>query len=141
MANLNRQGILNGPEELVAAAAPQAFTNNWANMGEEQFVQGARNLALWLQLTVNGSTNMRVRLLGKLVEGGALEYVLPIRTIGASAILVEPEYIEFNNDADQDMVLSWQLDGTVPYVQFQIQVGAVGGGAATVDSAFVTTAF
>ena len=137
---LDFPGILGGPEELVAAASPQTLTALWADVGSELYVQGARSVALWIQLDINGSTNARVRCLAKHESAGALEYSLPIRTVGASAVLVEEEYVEFNVDADQNVILSWDLDGLVPYVQFQAQVGAVGAHAAQIDSAIATSA-
>ncbi len=136
---LDRKGILQGPLALIAA--PQAFTAGWLELGDELYVQGARFMVLWAQLTVNDSTNMRVRALAKLTEGGAVEYTLPIETDAAAVVTVEPRFVELANDADQDMVIGWEFAGAVPWVQFQIQVGAVGVTAATIDSALVTTVF
>ena len=136
---LNFPGIMQGPVALIAA--PQAFTAAWVDLGDEQFVQGARFMVLWGEFTVNDSTNMRVRVLAKLEEGGAVEYTLPIETDAAAVITVEPRLVELANDADQDMVFGWELAGAAPWVQFQIQVGAVGADAGTIDSALVTTVF
>lgn len=136
---LDNKGIMQGPVALIAA--PQVFTAAWVDLGDEQFVQGARFMVLWTQFTVNDSTNMRVRALAKLEEGGAVEYSMPIETGGAAVVTVEERLVEFNVDADQDMANGWELAGAAPWVQFQIQAGAVGVNAGTVDSAFVTTIF
>jgi len=140
MASLNFAGLIGGPEELVAAASPQALTNAWVDLGDELYVGGACVVGLWANLDINDSVNARVRVLAKHASAGADEYVLPIRTVGASAILVEDEYVEFNTDADQKMLLSWNLDGCVPYVQFQVMAGTVGVSAGQIDSAYATTA-
>lgn len=139
MANLDFPGRFLGPEELVAPAAPQALTANWVDMGAELFVQGAGIIVLWVNLDINGSTNARVRLLVKRAGAGADEYVFPIITQAAATVQVEDHFYEFNVDADQLMVLPWELDGAYAWCQFQVQAGAVGAPAATIDSAYVTT--
>lgn len=139
MTNINWPGILKGPQEVIAA--PQDFTAAWIDIGDEQFVQGARFLVLWLELTINGSANMRIRTLAKLTEDAALEYNLPIETGAAAVVTVLPRYVEFADDADQDIVIGLELAGAGPWIQFQIQVGAVGVLAATVDSFQVTAVF
>lgn len=138
MANLEFDGRIGGPHTLIAAA--QDLTANWADLGAELTVGGARFLGLFVELDINGSANARVRVLAKHTSAGTNEYVLPIRTVGASDVKVEDEYMEFNVDADQSMLLSWDLDGLVPYVQFQVMAGAVGAPAGQIDSAVVTTA-
>lgn len=140
MANLAWRGNFKGPEEIVAAAAPQALTDVWVDLGVEQFVAGARWVALWAELDINDSQNARVRVLAKHAPAAESdEYVVPIRTISAAVVAVEDEFFEFNVDADQEMVLSWQLDSAVHTVQFQVQAGTVGAAAGQIDSAFVTT--
>ena len=140
MATLSFDGIIGGPHELLAAASPQNLTAAWADLGAELSVWGASSIALWVNLDINNSVNARVRLLAKHTSAGTDEYVLPIRTVGASAVLVEDEYIEFNVDADQKMALSWDLNGLVPYVQFQVMAEVAGTTPGQIDSAFVTTA-
>lgn len=139
MANLDFPGTMGGPQEDIIAAA-QNLTANWADLGAELHVAGAKAVGLWVTLDINDSTNARVRLLAKWESGGSDEYVLPVRTVSSSDVKVEDEYAEFNDDADQSVLLSWDLDGLVPYVQFQVQAGAVGVAAGQIDAAHVTTA-
>ena len=139
MANLNWPGDLRGPEEIVAAAAPQNLTAAWVDLGDELFVQGAEWIALWIVLDINDSQNARVRLLAKREADGANEYSLPIRTVAAAVVLIEPEIKEFNTDVDQSIALSWRLDKSVSWVQFQVQAGVVGATAGQIDLAHVTT--
>jgi len=140
MAILMFPGIIGGPHELLAAASPQDLTAAWADLGAELLVAGASSIALWANFDINDSTNVRVRLLAKHASAGADEYVLPIRTVGTSSVLVEDEYIEFNDDADQKMVISWDLNGLVPYIQFQVMAEVAGATPGQIDSAYVTTA-
>ena len=138
MANLEFDGRYGGPYTLIAAA--QDLTANWANLGAEMATGGAHFIGLYVELDINGSTNARVRALAKHESGGANEYLLAIRTVGAAAVLVEDEYLEFNVDADQNMLLISDLDGVALYVQYQVQAGAVGAPAGQIDSAVVMTA-
>lgn len=137
MANLNFPGKIGGPHTLTTVA--QDLTANWVDLGAELHVAGARFIGLWVNLDINLSNNARIRLIAKHVDAGTDEYVLSIHTIGASDVKVEDEYIEFNVDADQKALLVWDLDGVVPYVQFQVQAGTVGGTAGQIDSSYVTT--
>lgn len=137
---LNFDGLMRGPETLVAATEPVTLMAPWNDLGDEIATEGVQTLVLWLSLTIGSSVDARVRMLAKLDEDAANEYVLPIRTVGAAAVTVQDEYIEFANDANQDMVISWTLDGAVPYVQFQVQAGTPGPTPGTIDEAYVTSA-
>lgn len=138
MANLNWPGLFQGPEELIAAA--QNLTVNWVALGVEQDVRGAHFCAVYLTLDINDSTNARVRLLTRHTSGGVL-HVLPILTVAADAVTVQDRYYEFNDDADQSMVLPWELDGTVGFVVVQVQTGVVGANAGQIDAANMTTSY
>jgi len=139
MINLNFTGVIRGPKELVAPASPQTITGAWADLGAELHVAGAGAAGLWANLDINGSTDVRLRLLAKRTSAGADEYVPPIRTVGASVVAVEDEYIEFTNDVDQKMLISWNMDGLIPYIQFQVMAGTLGAPAGIILSAYVTT--
>ncbi len=140
MANLNFPGLFKGPEDILylGAGSPQALTNAWVDLGPVLDVRGAQAIGLWLTLDINLSTNARVRLLVTYIAGGP-QHTLPIKTVGASAVLLEPEYKEFNVDEDRLMVVGWDLDGVVAEVQFQVMAAAVGGTAGQIDAARVTT--
>lgn len=137
MANFEFPGKLGGPQSILAAA--QDLTVNWVDLGDEIVCAGAFNIGLWVELDINGSTNARVRALAKWEEDSALEYVIPTLTTTANVVRVEASSYEFNVDADQNMPLTWKLDGLIPVIQFQVQAGAVGAPAGQIDSAYVTT--
>lgn len=52
---------------------------------------------------------------------GDKEYYLPIRTVSASDVKVEDEYIEFNVDADQNAILEIDTNKVVNFIQLQAQ--------------------
>ena len=122
-------------------ATPQVLTGSWANLGGEQDTSGKSSIGLFVVLDIQSSGDARVRALAKHTSGGD-NFVLPIKTVGSGSVAVEAEYIEFTNDADQKMLLSWDLDRIIPYIQFQVSVGSVGstGGnlEAEIDDAFIT---
>ena len=120
------------PTALISSA--QSFTASWASLGSQQTTGGFSSMGLYLNLDINDSANARIRALALHTTGGAT-YLLPIKTTGASSIAVEDEYLEFNVDEDQKMILSWDLDRVIPFVQFQVQVGTVGTTAAQIDDA------
>ena len=121
-------------------SAAQDYTGSWADLGGEAHTFGKKSIALWIENDVNGGANMRVRCLAKHALSATLEYSLPIKSVSASTVSIEENYAEFNVDADAKYVISWELDGLVPKVQFQVSAGTAGTPAAQVDSAYYTMA-
>lgn len=134
---LEFDGRWRGPREILSAGT--ALGTAWADIGSALIVGGAHFVSAWVDVTINSSNDVRFRLVG-LTESGGSAYTLPIQTAGAGAVSVEDEYYELNVDADQKMVLTWELSGAVPFVKFQAQVGTAGGTAAQLDSASLVTA-
>ncbi len=130
---------MQSPPMLLISSA-QDFTASWADLGWEIDTRGADTVGLFVVLDINDSSNARVRALAKHTEGGE-EYSLPIRTISSTDVKIDIEYIEFNLDADQNLIISFQLDNVVPFVQFQIQAGTVGATAGQVDDAHIVIGY
>lgn len=116
----------------------QVLTGAWKNIGLVIDAQGEDRLGVWINLVINDTVNARVRALAKRELGGVDEYLLPVRTISASDVKVSPEYIEFNNDIDQKMILGIELDNVIPFVQLQIMAGTVGVNAGRIITAHIT---
>jgi len=116
----------------------QAFTTSWADLGAEIEMVGWNALGIWITLDVNAAANMRIRALAKLDPAGTNEYILPIKTVGASSVSIEDEYYEFNDDADALFLLEVETDGLIPIIQLQCVVGTDGGADAEVDYLEVT---
>jgi len=117
---------------------PQNFTASWVDLGTEQSTSSAQTATLFLGLEVNDSLNMRIRALGMHATGGT-EFMMPIKTVTATQVDTEGEFIEFSQDVDQNIIISFSLSGTIPFVQFQIQAGTVGGTAGQVVEANLIT--
>ena len=132
------------PVALIAAA--QNITNAWADLGPEIALSGYTRVSIWLSVDINDGYNVRVRCLGKHTAASALEYVMPIlkpntATDGYFAIYAEDEYIELNDDMDQNIMFTWVVENTVPYVQFQIMAATPGANPAQIDDAQITYAW
>ena len=138
-AEVNQQFGYSGPVAIIQSA--QTFSTTWVDLGSEIDTERYAHIGLFISLTISDSTNVRARALAKRAINGANEYYLPINTMGSSNVVVEDEYIEFTDDADQDMLLAWDLDNIVPVVQFQIQVSDVGTTAGQIESAYVTRGY
>lgn len=115
----------------------KVVTASWANLGPVLDASGSDAIGVWIDLDINDSTDFRVRAVGRLTSSGD-DYLLPIRTVSASDVKVEGEYVEFNVDANQKMIVEVSTDQVVPFVQLQIQAGAVGASAGVVVSAYKT---
>lgn len=127
-----------GPQALISAA--QTITGSWADLGPEVGVGGAKWAGIFLNVDIDTSVNIRVRVLAKHTEDHADEFSLPIKTVGSSVVLVEAEYFELNVDSDQKIMLSVDLDRLVPFIQVQVQAGTVGG-TPQIDAAHLTWAY
>lgn len=115
----------------------QDLTSGWVNLGEPIDMTNFNRLGLYLNLDINSSLNARFRALGKRAKNDAEVYTLPIKTVSASDVKVESEYVEFNVDADQRMILTIATEGVVPFIQIQVQAGTVGVTPGQIDNAYV----
>lgn len=122
-------------DSIALISVAQNLTANWVDLGGEISTANVQHIGVYINLDINDSNNARVRLLAKHTSAGADEYTLPIRTVSASVVSVEGEYIEFNVDADQKVILEFTLDGVVPFCQIQVQAGTVGATAGQIDGA------
>lgn len=127
------------PAELITSQ--QTLSTTWVDLGSEINLSRYNHVCLWVNLVISDSTNVRERVIAKHTAAGANEYSIPIQTVSASDVKVEPEYKEFNVDADQKMVNCWDIDNAIPLVQFQIQAGAVGTVAGVISSAQFTLGY
>lgn len=93
---------------------------------------------VWLNIDINDSQNVRVRAVGKLSKNAANEYNLPIKTTSSSQVTIQDEFMEFNDDADQKVLLEIVTNGLIPFVQLQVEAGTVGASAGQIDEADIT---
>lgn len=110
--------------------AAQNFTAAWAALGPEISVEGFTRISLWFVLdAVHDSLLMDFRCVGRNTSGGT-DHSLPIYNPSVAAtpysILVEPEFVRLNNVAPINLVLTWDVSNTFPYVAFQIRSDDVG---------------
>jgi hypothetical protein len=132
------------PVAIIAAA--QTITTAWADLGPEIALAGYTKVALWLNLTIGQANNIRVRALAKHTSAGTEEYSLPITRVeapdGAPWFLSsQAEFVEFDLDADQKAILTWDIDNVIPFVQFQVMMVTDGGTDPTVATANITYAW
>ena len=109
----------------------QTVTGAWADMGAVIESKGANSVGIWIDLDINDAKDFRIRALGKMTKDGD-EYVFPIRSISATVVKIEAEYLEFATDADQKVVLEVDLSQLVPFVRFEIMAGTVGAAPAII---------
>lgn len=117
---------------------PQTLTGSWVDLGREFRTDRKEKVSLWLDITINDSENLRIRILGKLNLATADEYCLPISTVSGSEIDIQDEYNELSDDVDQKIVVNVLLEHLIPVIQWQVQVGTVGATPAVINSAYMT---
>ena len=122
-------------ELLFTAGTGDTVTTEWKNLGSAIDVRDYTQLNIYLTLDVGGSNNVRIRALGK-TSSTVGSYPFSIETISSSLIKILPEYIEFDSDADQSIIVKTQTDG-VPYIQLQYQAGTVGTDPAKFTNVYI----
>jgi hypothetical protein len=116
-------------------SSSQALTDTLADLGSEINVVGFDSINLYLNVDINDSSNVTVAILGKLEEGGTVEYYLPFDTLGTAKTLVDKSLYEINYDADGGQVVSVPLYGA-SFVQVQVKAGTVGASAGNITSCY-----
>jgi hypothetical protein len=114
----------------------QALTASWADLGSEISIRGFTRMAIWLNVDINSTNNLRVRVLYKIASGGT-QYNAQILTPSASDVKLENEYYEFNVDADGNYVFDVGLIGA-NYCQVQVIAGTLGSPAGKILAAYAT---
>lgn len=112
-----------GPETLIASS--QTITGSAADLGYEIDCQGYTRLLAYITLDINDAADVRIQALGKHTSAGAEEYKLPIKTVSSSDVKVLAHYYEIDSDADQLIILDWDVTG-IAYVQLQVWAGTAG---------------
>ncbi len=127
-----------GPQKLITS--PQEFTSGWLNIGREYDTRYVLMVALWLDVAINLSEGLQVRILAKHTADHANAYSLPIRAIAPDVMNLSGEFGKLTANNDQQLIVSWDLDGLIPAIQFQIKADVVGSRAASMDSCILTMA-
>lgn len=128
-------------ESILAAA--QTLTQTFADLGPEISTSGYKNIGLWLKGTVQASTGIQVKALGKHTYGGSEEYDIPIEIISAdgSKVNITTEVNQVPDGSNFLYVFKVNTDNVVPYIQFQVKATSSGATAATMDTAYITKGY
>jgi len=119
---------------ITVLGTPQSLTVDWANIGSPIDCQGYTMLLLYVKMSVNDSSKVRIRALGKTAEASADTYTFLTETITEAEIYVQKEFVEFAKDEDYTSIIRVRVNG-VAFIQLQGQVGVLGTGtAASIDS-------
>ena len=141
ISNLNPVYARYTDVETLVSSAQILQSGDFQDLGSEISCQGQNTIGVWLTIDINGAQNVRVRALAKHTSAGSEEYKLPIRTVSASNVKVEDEYIEFNDDVDQLMLLGFDTDNIIPYVQLQVMAAYSGSPGGEIDKAYITKGY
>ena len=112
------------------------FTSGWTDLCSEIDMREFTQLNLYLTLDINDSQNARIKALGKYEFGGVDEFDLVQKTETDSVTYIKPSYIEFSNDNDQLVTLSFNTNG-VPYIQLQIMAEIPGSTVGGITDCYI----
>lgn len=124
---------MNKDARAVTSIATKTMSASWTNLGNETPVYGYSTVGLWVVVSNASTADFRVRALAKHTSAGA-SFNLPIKTGTVANTIVNADYIEFATDQDQNVLIPFELDRLVNYIQFQYQVGTVGTNVGSVSA-------
>ena len=119
----------------------QLLTTTFVDLGDPINCIGFNNLSVWLKIDINDSLNVRIRAFGKFTFDDVDKYHFPIKTVSSSDIKLESEYIEFNIDQDQNYVINYSINNTIPFVQFQVAASTLGINPGAILAFSITRSF
>ena len=125
------------PTVTALVSSAQDLTTTWRVLGGQtnELTTGSYDkIGTFFDIDINDSNDVRVRLTGAYTTGGNT-FLLPIKTVGTSDVKIEDEYLEFNEDSDQRVFISWDIDRLIPFIYVEAQVSATGTTAAQIDDA------
>lgn len=82
-----------GANPLINAA--QTLTTSYADLGFRIPTLGCKYMGIWIKLTRQQSSGVRIKVLAKHTDSGAEEYNLPIKTISSDVINISPEEVGY----------------------------------------------
>jgi hypothetical protein len=126
-----------GKQSLIRDLGSATLGTAWVTMGTAFRADGVNYVGVFVDVKINDSNDVRLRMQGLLTANGS-GYNNPIDTQSADVIKTEDAYRELNVDADQKLVVQFDLKGLCPYARLQSSVGTEGGTAATMNCSVVT---
>ena len=114
--------------------SPQTVTGSWVDVGSAVESVNYSFFSTYIDLDVNNSKNVQFRFRGLYEETGS-DYIIPIKSIKTSKILLDDFYYELDSDVDQNVVLQTQIDQNVNLTKLQVRAETVGSPAAIVTEA------
>lgn len=112
---------------------PQTVTNAWVNLGNMIPTGDAEELALWIDLDINSSSDVQIRVLGYEDSTSVTPYVLTAATVGETSIAMIDQAYTLGTE-DKKFIVPVVLPQTVPYCQLQVKAGTVGATGADIES-------
>jgi hypothetical protein len=131
-------------KKVALLASAQTLTGSYADIGDGTNggpyinAMDCDSITLWLKITINSSTGLKVRMVGVNAEADTDLYRPVIKEVAAASVGVKPSEYAISNDASQNILLTFPVSDQIPLVKFQIMATVVGGTAAQVSACGVT---
>lgn len=115
-------------------------TSSWQNFNPSfQEIWRVDTVFLHVLITVNDSTGIQIRAIGAMDQLGTETVTIPFIDASVNPVVVSPLIYQIGSiDAGSYMPFSFEVDGGVPYIKFQIKALTPGGTPAAVNYAYIT---
>ena len=126
------------PQPVIATA--QTLTAGFVDLGDEIDVKGFTSVGIFLDVNINDSLDLQIRIIGRTESGGADDYLLNINSTSftSAKIRYKTGFLELENDADQKIIIEIPTGNLIPFIQLQVKAGTLGASAGIITKALVS---
>lgn len=126
--------IDNVTTELIAS--PLTATSSWQNVGDVTNIGDIMNLSLWVDYTINASTELLIKAVVKKTPTSVEEFDLPIHIVASASVGVTPQVYSLPI-ANSKIVLGLSSVDVISFIQFKVRSTSSGAHAVLNSAAMI----
>jgi len=127
---------------LLLVSEETVFTGSWIKLGNTQDVRGFTCIGLFLDIVINDSQGIEIKVVGRPNENDATEYLLPVYAVTPEGLVehIGTNYILSKNE-DQSLIIKANTDNLIPFADIYIKAQNPGANPAILKHAYISKAW
>lgn len=120
----------------------QILTNSWVKIGATQNVKGYTCIGLYLDIDINDSEDVQIKIVGRRDDDDTVEFLLPVYEVTVEGLIdYAGTYFKLSKNEDQSLIIKTNTDNLIPFIDIYVKVGTVGGTAGKIKSLDISKAW
>jgi len=112
---------------LPVISSEQELTNAWVKIGKTHNMLGYTSLGLFVDLEINDSEGVQIKVIGKRTEEDTVEFKLPIFEVTVEGTVeYEGTHFVLSDNENQSLIIKTTTDNLIPFVDIYMKVETVG---------------